>query len=309
MIDIIIPVYNAHDTIVKTLASVAMQSIKSKITVYLIDDNSIIDYQTEIKFFKNRLKIKQYSLPKNSGPGYARQYGIEHSNGEFIMFLDGDDLLDNCLSLEHLYNLLEEDGDMAHGIIIEECNDEKIYKSNFQNSLHGKLYRRSFLEMNNIRFNNSRYHEDNSFNQLFLLAEPVLKELNEYVYIYRNNSNSVTRKERDYEFSHFPYFVENRLWAVKCGEEQGFKKKLIADLLFDTILNMYAQYNRCNDRSDREDILKMCIELYHKYLEYSKYLQYESKMNIYNFHVSGYIPNVTVDYFFTLIKNVEAQNG
>ena len=67
MIDIIIPLYNAHDTIVKTLASVAMQSIKSQITVYLIDDNSIIDYQTEIKDYQYNEQLAKDTFGRPQG--------------------------------------------------------------------------------------------------------------------------------------------------------------------------------------------------------------------------------------------------
>ena len=42
MIDIIIPAYNAHDTIEKSLMSISMQTIKEKLNVYIIDDKGII---------------------------------------------------------------------------------------------------------------------------------------------------------------------------------------------------------------------------------------------------------------------------
>ena len=72
MIDIIIPAYNAHNTIKKTLISICMQTVKDKINVYIIDDCSNEDYKEIINIFKDKINIKYYKLKENSGPGVAR---------------------------------------------------------------------------------------------------------------------------------------------------------------------------------------------------------------------------------------------
>ena len=72
MIDIIIPAYNAHDTIMKTLISINLQNIKNKVNVYIIDDCSDVDYSREVDLFFDKINIKQLKLSKNSGPGVAR---------------------------------------------------------------------------------------------------------------------------------------------------------------------------------------------------------------------------------------------
>ena len=55
MIDIIIPAYNAHNTIKKTLISICMQTVKDKINVYIIDDCSNEDYKEIINIFSTNL--------------------------------------------------------------------------------------------------------------------------------------------------------------------------------------------------------------------------------------------------------------
>ena len=92
MIDVIIPAYNAHETIERTLYSIAYQRNSENLNVYIINDNSIKDYSKEIDFFKNFINIRELKLKENSGPGYARQYGIEHSDSEYIIFIDSDDV-------------------------------------------------------------------------------------------------------------------------------------------------------------------------------------------------------------------------
>ena len=52
MIDVIIPAYNAHKTIERTLYSIAYQRNSENLNVYIINDNSIKDYSKEIDFLK-----------------------------------------------------------------------------------------------------------------------------------------------------------------------------------------------------------------------------------------------------------------
>ena len=102
MIDIIIPAYNAHNTIEKTLLSIVMQNICDKVKVYIVNDNSEQNYGLIIKKFEKVLNIKELVLKENKGPGYARQYGIDNSNSEYIFFIDADDVLYDCFSFNAL---------------------------------------------------------------------------------------------------------------------------------------------------------------------------------------------------------------
>lgn len=62
MIDVIIPAYNAHETIERTLYSIAYQRNSEDLNVYIINDNSIKDYSKEIDFFKDFINIKELKL-------------------------------------------------------------------------------------------------------------------------------------------------------------------------------------------------------------------------------------------------------
>ncbi|MCI8777804.1 MAG: glycosyltransferase family 2 protein [Bacilli bacterium] len=62
MIDIIIPAYNAKETIFKTLASISLQTIKNCLNVYIVNDASDYNYQEEISFLKNWINIVELTL-------------------------------------------------------------------------------------------------------------------------------------------------------------------------------------------------------------------------------------------------------
>lgn len=89
IISVVIPAYNAERTVLETVESVQKQTF-SDIEIIVIDDGST-DRTVEIiqRIRDERLKICSY---KNGGLPVARNRGISHANGEFISFIDADDL-------------------------------------------------------------------------------------------------------------------------------------------------------------------------------------------------------------------------
>ena len=144
MIDIIIPAYNAHETIVKTLSNLSLQTIKSKLKVYIVNDCSDKDYKKEIKLFKKYLDIIELKTPKNMGPGLSRQYAMDKSDGKYIFFLDADDQIYNPYILNLFLSKMENlNLDMIYG---NEIIEGKSINNDNTGSLHGKMYRRKYLE-------------------------------------------------------------------------------------------------------------------------------------------------------------------
>src|SRR5690242_20728341 len=88
-ISVIIPVYNGERTILETIASVQQQTF-SDFELIVINDGST-DRTLELlnSVEDPRLKILSYS---NGGLPVARNRGISHATGEFITFIDADDL-------------------------------------------------------------------------------------------------------------------------------------------------------------------------------------------------------------------------
>ena len=84
LISIIVPVYNAEKTIRQTLIELQNQEYKN-IEIVLIDDGST-DASKNIceEIQKRDDRIKLYSI-ENSGPSYARQYGLDRANGRYIV--------------------------------------------------------------------------------------------------------------------------------------------------------------------------------------------------------------------------------
>lgn len=92
LVSVIIPVYNAEKYIERTLESVFAQTYEY-IEIVLVDDQSK-DRTAEIikKYQRTHSEILYYLQPENMGAGYARNKALELAKGQYIAFLDSDDI-------------------------------------------------------------------------------------------------------------------------------------------------------------------------------------------------------------------------
>src|SRR5687767_9640047 len=86
-ISVIIPAYRAEATIHRALASVLKQTFKP-FEVIVVDDGSPVPLANIEEQYDGTVKLYR---KKNGGAGSARNFGIDHSKGDFIAFLDADD--------------------------------------------------------------------------------------------------------------------------------------------------------------------------------------------------------------------------
>lgn len=86
---VIMPVYNGAETIKLALKSLLAQSYENWICVIVNDGSS--DGTKDILDSLKDSRFKVYHLPQNKGRGYARQYALEHAEGDYLTFLDADD--------------------------------------------------------------------------------------------------------------------------------------------------------------------------------------------------------------------------
>src|SRR5699024_4649427 len=184
-LSIIIPVYNKEFSLDQCLNSIIELNIDhSRIEVIIVDDKStddsmriVNDYSRKHDFFK------VIELSENTGsPSKPRNIGIENATGKYVVLLDADDWLDADGIPELLEQALENDSDFAFGQAIKHSdkNISKIatfasYKK--QNNLipyeiekifravgpPGKIFKRSLIINNDIKFKHLKYGEDKLF--------------------------------------------------------------------------------------------------------------------------------------------------
>lgn len=89
-VSVIIPCLNAEETLAEAIDSVLTQTVEP-LEVLVIDDGSVDRSVAVAASFGTQVRVLQNTL---GGPGAARQIGVNAARGEFIAFVDADDILD-----------------------------------------------------------------------------------------------------------------------------------------------------------------------------------------------------------------------
>ncbi len=263
MIDVIIPYYNDQENISKLLSSILMQTIVDKINVMIVDDCSdVYCFDIADSYRKLGLNINVFRTEQNSGPGIARQIGLEHTNSEFIVFADSDDCFYSVDSIEILYKSINEKP--GYDCIWSSFINEQLASNRTMKEqctwLFSKIYRRSFLERHNIKFSDSpnpRGNEDLAFNLKVLKCCEFDKEchlgyIDDITYYWKNNKNSITRNNnRSFEFDQcICQYVDNMIEVIEWLEGK-FGELSQESLVSDMIITLYYMfYHICNLRNE-----------------------------------------------------------
>lgn len=206
-ISIILPVYNVEKYIVDALESIIRQTIGLEhLEVIMVNDCSTDNSGEIIEEYAAKYdNFKAINLLENSGAaGKPRNVGIEHAQGEYLMFLDPDDYYseDAC---EILYKkIVEEDGDITfgryvflydtpaisenffgeHDEIKISCIEENPKILEIPPSLWTKIYKKSFIVDNTIKFPEFIPGQDLVFvSEAFLKAKKITF-LNDSIILY-----------------------------------------------------------------------------------------------------------------------------
>ena len=122
LISVIIPVYNAEKYICACLESVLNQTYKN-IEIICVDDGSVDLSGNICDEYQSKYENIRVTHQKNGGVCAARNSGLEVAQGEYVCFVDSDDIIPED-SIEHLYeNLISSCADMSIGAIAVELSN------------------------------------------------------------------------------------------------------------------------------------------------------------------------------------------
>ncbi len=255
-VSVIIPVYNAENTLQMAVNSVISQTIGfDNIELILIDDNSNDNSKEIIREYADKFpNIKPIYLKNNSGsPSVPRNTGIENASAPYLMFLDNDDeySTDYC---EVLYNsITKNDADIVNCNHLSKLNNQvyipgNIEKINFKEHVcddsekmflklacWGNIFSTSFIRQNNIRFPSTLYEDGVFFLHCLLKTrKPVIKlpEYPGYIYLIEND-DSITHKA---SLNTLARFLEG--YKI-CGELlRKNSRQDVEQRLFNSFINM-----------------------------------------------------------------------
>lgn len=188
-LDIIIPYYIRSEQQFKELYETLInQEDIEKYHIYLISDNSPNEIEALKIFnpFNTKLNITHLKNLKRTGPGGARQLGIDNSYNDYIFCLDSDDKLIEKNGLKKSLQIMEKEKlnllICKTQVIIPE--GEIIGEPGMNG--HGCIYSREFLKKYNIRYKNYLICEDKDFNFQIHYFNPKMKECDILLYQYNS---------------------------------------------------------------------------------------------------------------------------
>lgn len=182
---IIIPTYNVEKYIDRCIESVRKQTFNSYEIIIIDTASSDKTVEISTKYISDNIKLIQKG--NNAGPGGARNSGLNEACGEYIIFLDADDYLNNNTVLERLNNTIGNNkpdvvymgfqisGNREELVIPTPETCTKKYKAALDKyaNVWSKCWRRDLIEKNNIRFQEGKYYED-----ILFLYKSVMKTEN-----------------------------------------------------------------------------------------------------------------------------------
>lgn len=202
-VTVIIPVYNMQKYLRACLDSVVNQSVAG-LEIITINDGSTDDSLEILKEYAAVYRNIYIYTQKNQGQAAAKNYGITHAKGKYVLFMDPDDYYPNNECIEKMYELSQEGNyDMCGGIMLHDNNgsievtDKSIVDAYYTNKMVNIyeypdiyhyprfMFKREFLIDNNLLFPLYKRYEDPPFTLNALCIAKNFYATNYEVYVYR----------------------------------------------------------------------------------------------------------------------------
>lgn len=210
-VSVIVPVYNAEKTLANSLGNLVNQTLND-IEIILVNDCST-DHSLDILMdceaqFSDKLIL--VNLNENHGAGGARNIGISYASGEYIGFMDSDDIItlemyekmyqkakegnydivDCGYYNEELDNALVHTSDELAGTLNDYKRSELIASGGY---FWSRIFKKSFLDEIGLIFREHCILEDCETLMLLLATAQNIGNVKEILYCYKKNPNSISK--------------------------------------------------------------------------------------------------------------------
>lgn len=290
-ISIIIPVYNVEKYLPMCLDSVCYQSFKD-IEIICVNDGSSDNSLAVLHAYKRRDKRIIIIDKENEGSGVARNTGLKIARGEYVYFVDSDDWLEQDVLLKAYKKAHDENADIVifggYSCYVKDNGKfdrksggysadklpkkylDKVFSADdikkdvfkFPSTAWTKLYKRSFLNENNILFQEIKVGQDQLpfFHSMITAKRIVL--LPENLYCYRKNRKgavTAVKKKKNFSPIYVFYAVEDLLKKLDKIDDY---QKVFVNRYFSKATSWLGKF--------QDDIKEEYFEEYMKLLEHVK---------------------------------------
>lgn len=306
-ISIIIPVYNAEQYLRECLDSALAQTVKEK-EIICIDDGSTDGSYLILQNYQADYKQIRVLRQGNSGPGKARNVGLENAKGEYVCFLDADDYYMDKTALEQMIEACR-----IHKVKVcgsfrnRECENGKVEKfdlhrakcngfpkgvileySDYQEDYYYQnyIFCLDILKKNRIFFPNYRRYQDPPFFLRVMLVAKRMYILPVELYCYRVGHQDWSTHEKF--IAHTLKGIRDNMKLSKENKLFDLQKKLtarinqefywpIANAFTEEIYNLLCEIEK--EVEGRDCTIVHLAEISHYYKLRTSYNKLQSQYN------------------------------
>ena len=275
---IIVPVYNTEKYIKECLESILMQTYTDYECIIINDgstDNSLA-ICNEFALSDQRFTVLNQ---KNSGPSVARNYGISTAIGDYVVFMDSDDIFANDSALENLHSLTDGNSQnvifhsflfcFSDGNITENYDtvEKKYAIMDIKKLLNIKLYKKNKILLANCSFSIKRlfllekklYFKENIFYEDTHFIPRLLCSLDEVLvnhycfYGYRRNRFGAITYSKSKKHIFDLISILNDLIALSKAERVSYRKKFYWYFCRNIWLEIFKDLITFEDKDKQKD--------------------------------------------------------
>lgn len=212
-VSFIVPVYNTEKYLEKCLESIINQTYNN-IEIVIVNDGSTDNSINIIKKYAEKFKFIKFFTKQNGGLSDARNYGVKKATGDYIIFVDSDDyieenLINHCLKyilesydlikfkaqkVDEDYNFIEKyDGPVFEKKNGEEAFNELFVKDNLIEPAWLYMYKMDFWKSNKFEYPIGKIHEDFARTLLIILKAKSVASIDYFGYNYVQSKKSIIR--------------------------------------------------------------------------------------------------------------------
>ncbi|MBR0197796.1 MAG: glycosyltransferase [Kiritimatiellae bacterium] len=254
---IIVPCCNVAQYLRESLDSVRSQTFDDWECILGVEDSKDETLEIAREYEKLDSRFKVFTAPKSGSCSASRNTGIDKAIGEYIIFLDGDDNIEDG-SLERLHDkIASQPGADLYPCAIQVFNEitgknEELrdnYPQGFSGELSGPdaaimiysrnrapcpmlqmtVFRHEFLVANNLKCLHGRKRQDSEFSPRALYLAKTVRPLHEPFYIYRIRQGSISTlaKTTNYFLEDYAEILKSLLaFHNKISSSPDFKKEI-----------------------------------------------------------------------------------
>lgn len=276
-LSVVVPVHNTQKYIEACIESVLNQKTDFCIQLVLVDDGSTDSTPDILKKYSEYSNVICITHGTGTNAATARNTGIQYAVGEYIMFLDSDDIL-TCNAVEDLmqaarksnsdivqgsWRYLDEEGNQGHSQIYADhiyMGKTRCHVNDLPGMPWGKVYRRSLFDKIRFPYSYSCF-EDAIIHFLIFPSAEKISSISQIVYEWRRNPHGITATSQNKPLAMQAFWIVSDL-IYSYEQLELPHDELYAQNLAIQLSNYCYACVRGMDESIKKTIFFLCSDLY-----------------------------------------------